>query len=146
MRSENVSRFSVSAPQKLVEEFDTTIKKIGYDRSKAIQTAMRSFLDDYKLSHDVKEDVAGGLVIIYDHDVRGLEESLTDIQHIYQNIISSTTHLHLDKHHCLEIIAVKGDAKLARKLSEEIMKKRGVKQNRLVVTTIAAQKSGSPNK
>ena len=49
MRSENVSRFSVSAPQKVVEEFDTTIKKIGYDRSKAIQTAMRSFLDDYKL-------------------------------------------------------------------------------------------------
>jgi CopG family nickel-responsive transcriptional regulator len=132
--SENVFRFSVSAPQKLVEEFDTTIKKIGYDRSKAIQTAMRSFLDDYKLSHDVKDDV------------RGLEEGLTDIQHIYQNIISSTTHLHLDKHHCLEIIAVKGDAKLARKLSEEIMKKRGVKQNRLVVTTIAAQKSGSPNK
>lgn len=120
-----------------MEEFDSTIKKIGYDRSKAIQAAMRSFLNDYKCTNKIKGTVAGGLITIYDHEVRGLEENLTDVQHNYESIISSTTHVHLDKRHCLEIIAVKGDAKLAKKLSEEIMKKRGVKQNRLVVAIVS---------
>ncbi len=133
--SEGVCRFSVSAPRSLVEEFDSVIKKIGYDRSKAIQAAMRIFLNDYKWTHDVGGNIAGGLVMIYDHEIQGLEEDLTDVQHRYQNIISSTTHVHLDERHCLEIIPLKGEAKLAKKLSEEIMTKRGVKQSRLVAIT-----------
>ena len=135
MTSEAVCRFSVSAPQSLVEEFDSVIKKMGYDRSKAIQAAMRSFLSDYKWMHEVSGTVAGGLVAIYDHDVRGLEENLTDVQHRYHDIISLTTHIHLDERHCLEIIPVKGDARLVKRLSEDIMTKRGVKQSKLVAIT-----------
>jgi CopG family nickel-responsive transcriptional regulator len=120
----------------LVEEFDSTIKRIGYDRSKAIQAAMRIFLDDYKWTHQVSGEVAGGLVTIYDHEVKGLEEILTNVQHKYQRIITSTTHVHLDDRNCLEIVSVRGDAKMVRKLSEEIMNKRGVKQSRLVAVTV----------
>jgi CopG family nickel-responsive transcriptional regulator len=120
-----------------VEDFDSTTKKIGYDRSKAIQSAMRSFLSDYRGAHEIRGKVAGGLVTIYDHEVGSLEEDLTDVQHRYQSIISSTTHVHLDDRHCLEIISIKGDARLAKKLSEEIMKKRGVKQSRLVAMMLS---------
>jgi len=134
--SNGVCRFSVSAPPRLVEEFDSTIKRIGYDRSKAIQAAMRIFLDDYKWTHQVSGEVAGGLVTIYDHEVKGLEEILTNVQHKYQRIITSTTHVHLDDRNCLEIVSVRGDAKMVRKLSEEIMNKRGVKQSRLVAVTV----------
>jgi len=137
LASEGVCRFSVSAPRSLVEEFDVTIKRIGYDRSKAIQAAMRSFLNDYKWTHEAKGTVAGGLITIYDHEVKGLEEDLTDIQHRYQSIISSTTHVHLDERHCLEITPVKGDARLAKKLSEEIMSKRGVRQSKLVAIMLS---------
>ncbi len=136
LSSKNVCRFSVSAPKGLVEEFDSAVKRMGYDRSKAIQAAMRSFLNEHKWIHETKGTVAGGLVTIYDHEVRGLEEDLTDVQHRYQSLISSTTHVHLDDNHCLEIIPVKGDAKLARKLSEEIMTKRGVRQSKLVAIMV----------
>ncbi|MGQ9639679.1 MAG: nickel-responsive transcriptional regulator NikR [Candidatus Bathyarchaeia archaeon] len=137
MGSDGVCRFSVSAPHELVKEFDSTIKRIGYDRSKAIQAAMRIFLNDYKWTHQVSGEVAGGLITIYDHDVRGLEELLTDVQHKYHRIITSTTHVHLDERHCLEVISVRGDAEMVKKLSEEIMNKRGVKQSRLVAVTIS---------
>jgi CopG family nickel-responsive transcriptional regulator len=137
LKSESVCRFSVSAPKSLVEEFDSNIEKIGYDRSKAIQAAMRSFLNEHKWICEAEGTVAGGLVTVYDHDIRGLDEDLTDVQHRYQSIISSTTHVHLDDRHCLEIIPVKGDAKLVRKLSEEIMTKRGVKQCKLVATILS---------
>jgi len=137
LASEGVCRFSISAPRSLVEEFDSVIKKIGYDRSKAIQTAMRNFLSEYKWTHDVKGTVSGGLVTIYDHEITGLEEDLTDVQHRYQSIVSSTTHVHLDDRHCLEIIPIKGEAKLAKKLSEEIMRKRGVIQSKLVAIALS---------
>ncbi|MEM3003915.1 MAG: nickel-responsive transcriptional regulator NikR [Candidatus Bathyarchaeia archaeon] len=135
MTAEVVCRFSVSAPKSLVEEFDSVIKKMGYDRSKAIQAAMRNFLSDYKWMHGISGKVAGGLVAIYDHEIRGLDEDLTDIQHRYHDIIGLTTHIHLDERHCLEVIPVRGDAKLVKRLTEDIMTKRGVKQSKLVAIT-----------
>jgi len=129
--SKGVCRFSVSAPRNLVEEFNAIIRRMGYDRSKAIQNAMRNFLSEWKWTHEAKSIMAGGLVAIYDHEVRGLEEALTDIQHRSQDIIESTMHIHLDKHNCLEIIAVRGEVKTIKNLAEELLGKRGVKQVKL---------------
>ena len=39
-----VKRVSISADPGLIEEFDTTIAEMGYNRSTAIETAMRDFL------------------------------------------------------------------------------------------------------
>jgi CopG family nickel-responsive transcriptional regulator len=71
---------------------------------------------------------------MYDHEVRGLMETLTDIQHHHLGLISSTTHVHLDERNCLEIIAFKGEVKLIQSLAEKLMTTRGVKQ--LKVTTL----------
>lgn len=136
MKTEGVCRFSISAPPNLVKEFNSTIKRMGYTRSKAIQTAMSSFISEWKWMHEAKGLMTGGLVAIYDHKVRGLEEGLTDIQHTSQEIIQSTMHIHLDERHCLEIIAVKGEAKNIQHLAEELLKKRGVKQVKLAAIAL----------
>jgi CopG family nickel-responsive transcriptional regulator len=91
-----VSRFGVSMPSELLKEFDEMVARMGYDRSKAIQLAMRNFLTEFMWKYEEEGVAAGTMTIIYDHEVRGLEESLTDIQHHCRNIISSTTHIHLD--------------------------------------------------
>lgn len=136
MKAEKVCRFSVSAPPSLVAEFNSTIRRMGYSRSKAIQTAMGNFISEWKWMHEAKGLMTGGLVAIYDHRIRGLEEGLTDIQHGSQDIIQSTMHIHLDERHCLEIIAVKGEAKSIQHLAEALLKNRGVKQVKLAAIAL----------
>jgi CopG family nickel-responsive transcriptional regulator len=106
------------------------ISQMGYDRSKAIQIAMRNFLTDYRWAQE-RGQVVGAITILYDHETRGLEETLTDIQHEYRDVISSTTHIHLDERNCLEILAVKGEVKSIQDLAKKLMVERGVKQLRL---------------
>ncbi len=131
MARKGVLRFSVSVPPDLLEEFNETIATLGYDRSKAIQVAMRNFLTEYKWTYEEKGLATGTITIIYDHEVKGLEESLTDTQHVYGNVINSTMHVHLDEENCLLVIAFKGEAKTIQNLAKELMSKRGVKQLKL---------------
>ncbi len=135
MTEKGVSRISISLPPDLLDEFDRVIKQMGYDRSKAIQASIRNFLTENKWMHEEKGIVMGALVMIYDHEVKGLEESLTDAEHFHSSIISSSMHIHLDERNCLEIIAVKGKVESIRDLAQELMRKRGVKQIRLAIVT-----------
>jgi len=131
-----VSRFSVSAPSDLVEEFNATIRRMKFDRSKAVQTAMRNFLSEWKWTRENKGIMTGGIVTVYDHEVRGIEEALTDIQHHNQTIISSTMHIHLDDRNCLEMIAVRGELKAVQNLAQELVRQRGVKQTKLALVAL----------
>ncbi|MEM3624872.1 MAG: nickel-responsive transcriptional regulator NikR [Nitrososphaerales archaeon] len=133
MVKKGVSRISISLPPDLLDEFDKVIKQIGYDRSKAIQLSIRNFLTENKWMHEEKGIVMGALAMIYDHEVKGLEESLTDTEHIYSDIISSSMHIHLDERKCLEIIALKGKVESIRDLVQKLMGKRGVMQIRLAI-------------
>jgi len=134
MAGKDVSRFGVSVPPELLKEFDEAVARMGYDRSKAIQLAMRNFLTEYRWEYEEEGVVAGTVTVIYDHEVKGLEESLTDIQHLCRNVISSTMHIHLDERNCLLVIAVKGEVKTIQNLAKELMSKRGIKQ--LKLTTV----------
>ncbi len=131
MAGKGVSRFGVSVPPELLTEFDETIVRMGYDRSKAIQLAMRNFLTEYRWAYEERGVAAGTINIIYDHEASGLEESLTDVQHLHRDIVGSAMHIHLDERHCLLVIAVRGEVKAIQNLAKELMSKRGVKQLKL---------------
>lgn len=131
MTKKGVARISISLPPKLLEEFDAVTQRIGYDRSKAIQQAMRDFVTEYHLDHKPQATVVGTITLLFDHDIHGLEAELTDIQHHHANIITSTTHVHLDGHHCLLVIVVKGVASQIRKLATQLQRSRGVQQIKL---------------
>jgi len=128
MRGTTISRVSISLPSDLLREFDQLTSEIHYDRSKAIQAAMRLFLTDQKDLRQRKGSLLGAVAVTYDHEVRGLEEKLTDIQHAFTTIVRGAMHIHLDERNCLQIIAVKGSAQRVRRLVQELMAQRGVKQ------------------
>jgi CopG family nickel-responsive transcriptional regulator len=129
-----VTRFSVSVDPDLLDEFDGTVNRMGYTRSSAIQVAMRGFLTDHKWTVEKEATVAGAITMIYEHDVVGLTDTLTHIQHHHLDAICSTTHIHLDERNCLEIIALKGVVKEIQSLAKKLMTTRGVKQ--LKITTL----------
>ncbi len=125
-----VSRFSVSVNPELLEEFDRVIEGQGYNRSTAIQVAMRDFLTEHKWK-DEEGVIVGAITMIYDHHSGGLMEELNSLQHDYYDIVSSTTHVHMDHDNCLEILAVRGNASRIRDLSNALAIIRGVKQIKL---------------
>lgn len=128
--SGNVSRISVSIDPMLLKEFDQTIHRIGYNRSTAVQLAMRDFLTEHKWK-DLEGPLAGVITMMYDHHTGGVMEMLTHLQHDYTDIINSSTHIHLDHENCLEILAVKGDASKIKRLAEVLSVTRGLQQIRV---------------
>jgi len=129
-----IVRVGVTFPQDLLEDLDEAIEKVGYDsRSKAIQDAVRSLLTEYRLLQKHKGTRAGVLVMVYDHEVKGLEDALIETQHRHSHVIYSSLHVHLSERECLEAVAVKGDADEIRNLAQELATKKGVKQVRSTI-------------
>lgn len=123
-----IIRVGVTFPPDLLRDFDEIIDKMGYEnRSKAVQDAVRLFVSEKKWLQEEKGIQSGILMMLYDHEVKGLESTLTDVQHNHAQIIYSTMHIHLSERECLQAIAVKGDTAKIRKLSDELSSKRGVK-------------------
>lgn len=128
-------RFAVSLDAKLLENFDTQRLKQGYEtRSEAVRDLIRhKLISDNWAQHDA---VMGTITLVYDHHATELPEKLTSIQHNYHAHILSTMHLHLDHHHCLEVIAVKGTGKDIQTLADKLISVKGVKHGKLTATAI----------
>jgi CopG family nickel-responsive transcriptional regulator len=127
-KREPVKRISMSLPTKLLSEFDKSMSNAGYiDRSKALQTAMHSFINNYDWNSGSNEFGAGAIIMLYDNHVYDQDEKSTQVQHRYQEIISATTHIHLNESNCLETIIVKGHIEKVRELAKYLSQNRGIK-------------------
>ena len=136
-RMTGITRVGVTFPPELLKNFDIITAKMGYEnRSKAVQDAVRMFVSEKKWLQEENGAQAGVLVLLYDHEVRDLENALTHVQHHYAQIICSTMHIHLNETDCLEAIAVRGDATEIRKLSNELASKRGVKMLKTTIVSV----------
>ena len=133
-----ITRVGVTFPPDLLKDFDETVQKMGYpSRSKAIQDAVSHFVSEKKwLQEDEDSPQTGVLLMVYDHEARGLEAELTEAQHHHSSLISSTLHVHVSERDCLEAIAVRGKASEIRRLSDELTTKRGVKILKTLIVTL----------
>jgi CopG family nickel-responsive transcriptional regulator len=133
-----ITRVGVTFPPDLLKDFDEIVQKMGYaSRSKAIQDAVSHFVSEKKwLQEDENSPQTGVLLMIYDHEARGLEAELTETQHHHSSMISSTLHVHISERDCLEAIAVRGRASEILRLSDELATKRGVKILKTLIVTL----------
>lgn len=120
-------RFGISLEKQLIEAFDKHIELQNYrNRSEAIRDLIRKELSQQTVTEG--GTVAGAIIMTYNHHKRELVNKLLDIQHNFQPTIISTQHIHLDHHHCLEILAVKGKSHDVEKLANSLKSQIGVKQ------------------
>jgi CopG family nickel-responsive transcriptional regulator len=132
-----IIRVGVTFPPDLLKDLDEIIGKMGYEsRSKAVQDAVRLFVSERKWLQEDESNQTGILLMVYDHEVRGLESELTEVQHHHSSLISSTMHIHIGEQDCLEAIAVKGKASEIRKLSNELTTKKGVKILKTMIVSV----------
>ena len=135
MKNNDTVRFGISINNRLLKHFDDLISEKGYiNRSEAIRDLIRNALVEEKW-RDAKEDLVGTVTLVYDHHTRELADKLTDQQHSHHNAIISSLHVHLDAHHCLEVVVVRGTAAEVKRLADELLGTKGVKHGKLVLTT-----------
>ena len=135
MKIETATRFTVSLPPTLLKQLDEMTREKGYDnRSLAIADMIRAQLVEHRQKSDSRE-IAGTITLVYDHHKLHVQETLTDIQHDHHEVILSTVHVHLDHHNCLEVLIVRGQASVIRKIADELIAAKGVKHGKLTVTT-----------
>jgi len=130
-----ITRFGVSLPSTLLEKFDRLIEERGYkNRSEAIRDLIRERMVAEEWAAADRETV-GVFSLVYNHEQRELNQILTNIQHRYVDIIVSSTHIHIDHHNCLEVIILKGQSSLIKKITDELASTRGVKHGKLIMTS-----------
>ena len=132
-----IVRIGVTFPPELLKDFDEITKKMGYEsRSKAIQDAVRLYVSERKWLKEEDTIQTGVILMVYDHDVKGLESELTESQHHHPKLVSSTLHIHISETDCLEAIAVKGKGSEIRELSDELATRRGVKILKSMIVSV----------
>jgi CopG family nickel-responsive transcriptional regulator len=130
-----IVRFGVSIDENLLERFDELLGRKGYvNRSEAVRDFIRNAIVEDQWSRS-DEEIVGTVTLVYDHHTRDLSDKLTEQQHEYHNAIVSVLHVHLDAHHCLEVLVVRGSAGHVRKLADELIGTKGVKHGKLVTST-----------
>jgi len=134
---DNLVRFSVAIGGELLRKFDRYREEHQYpNRSEAVRGLMRAALIEEAVAQDDSETM-GVLSIVYDHHKSGIAERLTELQHRHLERVVSTTHVHLDPHRCLEVILLRGPARLVRSLADGIMGTKGVETGQLVLAPAA---------
>lgn len=129
-----LTRFGVSMPEELVNQFDQYITEQGYtNRSEAIRDLVRRVLLEPR-QLDSEQLVAGTIVMVYDHHVSELPLTLMELQHQFHQDVISTMHVHLNHEQCLEIIVVRGILARLRELKQQIQVQKGVLYAELSVT------------
>jgi CopG family transcriptional regulator, nickel-responsive regulator len=126
-------RTGLSLDDELLQKFDLAIAGKGYqNRSEAIRDLIRDHLVGEEI--DKNQVVVGTLTLIYDHHRPNLTEKLVEAQHRAGNVLAAT-HVHLDRHNCLEVIIMKGRGGELKDLANGILSLRGVKHGQLVITS-----------
>jgi len=129
--ADELVRFSVSLPRRLLDDLDARFTRQGYpSRSELVRDLIRERLVAERWEGG-RSPVVGVLVISYDHHRRGLTDRLIDLQHDRRLNVLCTTHVHLDHDHCLETLILKGRPAEIRKLATRIGGLKGVRFARL---------------
>lgn len=130
----SLTRFSVSLDEGLVRQFDARIKADRCPtRSKAVGDLIRGSL--VATEWRTGGEVAGAIVMVYDHHKRDVVRKLTEVQHDCHDAIISTQHVHLDHDNCLEIVAVRGAPPDVEAIVKRLKSVKGLKHVSLAAGT-----------
>ena len=133
-----VKRFSISLEEELLKSIDAIVRGNSFpNRSQAIRFLIR----DNLVTENWKEDkqVAGCIVLVYDHHKRELLNKSINIQHKYQAFVLSVQHVHLDHHNCLEALILKGKASHIKELADKLISLKGMKHGQLIMSGMGLQ-------
>ena len=128
-----VIRFGVSLEEETLEKLDNykSENKLP-NRSQAFRHLIENNVVERKWK--CNNEVAGAIVIVYDHHKYDINNKSNELQHDYHHCILSAQHIHLSHDLCLETIAVKGKAQELTELADKIIALKGIQHGKLVMS------------
>jgi CopG family nickel-responsive transcriptional regulator len=110
---------SLSMPASLIDKIDQKIAETGFaSRSEIARQALRLYLsEDIKIG-DVDGEAAATITLIYRENSD--RRKLLETQHLYSGLVSTFLHAHIQEGYCLEVIILKGQAFLIKKLLDRL--------------------------
>jgi CopG family nickel-responsive transcriptional regulator len=94
------------------------------NRSEFIRDLIRGRLVEEEWKED--EEAIGTITLVYNHETRHLSDKLTTYQHHHHDEILATTHVHLDRDTCAEMIMVRGRPRAIEHICEGLRRQKGV--------------------
>jgi CopG family transcriptional regulator, nickel-responsive regulator len=137
---EGAARFSVSMEPELLARFEGLLQKTGWSRSKAIRDMVRNRLSETELESG---SAVGVLSYVYGHDQPDLARRLMQVQHDACTEVISSTHVHLDRHQCLEVLILRGPAIQLKQLANRLLALKGVRQGHLTLNPARCPLAGA---
>lgn len=108
---------SVSLNEDIIESLDK-LKSLGFSgRSEIIRAGIRNLLSDERMKEDLDGEINSLLLAVHDEDS---DDQVSSIRHDFDKIIIVHLHNKIDKDRCLEIFALKGDAKDIKEISRQL--------------------------
>ncbi len=135
-------KFGIYVPEELMHELEDCMRSLGIkNKSLVFREALRLFISEHKWR--AGGSILGVISVVYDHEVRGIDSELTDIQHDYLNEIISALHIHVDRRNCMLVLALKGSSERVKSLLTRIIKLKGVKLVRPVLMSVESEEPES---
>lgn len=129
-----LNRFGVSIEEDLLARFDDFIVRKEYpNRSEAIRDIIREKLISERVS-GAEGFFLGSLTLVYGHHEAKMLSEMAEIQHAAGEIIASVMHLHVSHDDCMEILALRGDAREIRRLADRLISLKGIKHGELFLS------------
>jgi CopG family transcriptional regulator, nickel-responsive regulator len=136
------TRVSISLPPKLLRELDEATKRKGYgERSKALQIAIRTFIDQSRVAESPDSYATGTILVLFDHTRRSVE-NITQFIHSFGTLVVSTLHVHLPEPNYLYVMVVRGRISDIVLLEQHLRKLSGVSQ--LKVSYLTTEPEAKP--
>lgn len=122
------TRVSISLPPKLLRELNQATKRMGYGkRSKVLQSAIRTFIDQSRVSESHEAYATGTILVLFDHTKRSVE-NITQLIHAFGTLVVSTLHVHLPEPNYLYVMVVRGKISDIILLEQYLRKLSGISQ------------------
>ena len=126
-----MSVVSVSLNDTLLEDIDEFMDEQGFSgRSEVMRTAVRALLRDRKEISDLEGTVDAVVIVTHEDEDSG---EIDNIQHDYQDMITTQLHNHMDEHKCLEVFMLHGDAEKVKELYNKLEASNKVEQAKIIV-------------
>jgi CopG family nickel-responsive transcriptional regulator len=124
---------AVSLEEEILDLLDSYVLSNQFPKSFA---GVRHLIEQHTVEKKwlCNNEVAGAIVLVYDHHKNDITRMANEIQHDFHHLILSSQHIHLSHDLCLETIAVKGKANDLTNLADKLIALKGVKHGKLVMS------------
>ena len=127
----SVTIVSVSLNDDILEGIDKLQKTLGFTgRSEIVRAGIRNLLAEERMKQDLEGVVNSLLLAVHDEDS---DDQVALIRHTFDKIINVHLHNKIDKHRCLEIFSLKGDANDIKEIARRLQANKKMHFVKLIV-------------